>query len=136
MAGIIPDVSLIDNSDERAPLVLVLDCSGSMGGQPMQMLNEGLNKLAADLKLSEDENYRENRRDAVEHATKIHETKLKSKDQHHKHAMDIAKHHHEHRVHEHGHLPVLRRQLPGRQSRDERHLRHQRTELSWLASLS
>ena len=53
------------------------------------------------LRLSEDENYRENRRDAVEHATKIHETKLKSKDQHHKHAMDIAKHHHEHRVHEH-----------------------------------
>lgn len=49
MAGIIPDVSLIDNSDERAPLVLVLDCSGSMGGAPIQMMNEGLKKLAADL---------------------------------------------------------------------------------------
>jgi hypothetical protein len=32
MAIPIPDVSLIDNSDERAPLVLVLDCSGSMDG--------------------------------------------------------------------------------------------------------
>lgn len=50
MAGIIPDVSLIDNSDERAPLVLVLDCSGSMDGQPLQMLNDGLKKLEVDLK--------------------------------------------------------------------------------------
>jgi uncharacterized protein YegL len=50
MAGIIPDVSLIDNSDERAPLVLVLDCSGSMEGAPIQMMNEGLKKLADDLK--------------------------------------------------------------------------------------
>lgn len=49
MAGIIPDVSLIDNSDERAPLVLVLDCSGSMAGKPLQMLNDGLKKLEVDL---------------------------------------------------------------------------------------
>lgn len=50
MAGMIPDVSLIDNSDERAPLVLVLDCSGSMQGKPIQMLHDGLKKLEADLK--------------------------------------------------------------------------------------
>lgn len=50
MAGIIEDVSLIDNSDERAPLVLVLDCSGSMAGTPIQMLHEGLKKLDMDLK--------------------------------------------------------------------------------------
>jgi uncharacterized protein YegL len=46
MAAPIPDVSLIDNSDERAPLVLVLDCSGSMDGEPMRQLNEGLKTLA------------------------------------------------------------------------------------------
>ena len=46
-----PDVALIDNSDERAPLVLVLDCSGSMQEQnKIQLLNEGLKALAADLK--------------------------------------------------------------------------------------
>lgn len=50
MTGIIPNVSLIDNSDERAPLVLVLDCSGSMQGQPIRMLHEGLKKLDLDLK--------------------------------------------------------------------------------------
>jgi Mg-chelatase subunit ChlD len=33
MANVIPDVSLIDNSDERLPIVLVLDCSGSMDGE-------------------------------------------------------------------------------------------------------
>jgi uncharacterized protein YegL len=46
MAIPIPDVSLIDNSDERAPLVLVLDCSGSMDGEPMRQLNSGLKALA------------------------------------------------------------------------------------------
>lgn len=50
MAGMIPDVSLVDNSDERAPLVLVLDCSGSMQGRPIQMLNDGLKALEAELK--------------------------------------------------------------------------------------
>lgn len=46
MAAPIPDVSLIDNSDERLPLVLVLDCSGSMAGEPIRQLNEGLKTLA------------------------------------------------------------------------------------------
>jgi uncharacterized protein YegL len=51
MNTVIPDVALIDNSDERAPLVLVLDCSGSMQEQnKIQLLNEGLKTLAADLK--------------------------------------------------------------------------------------
>jgi len=50
MAGIIPDVSLIDNSDERAPLVLVLDCSGSMEGPPINSVNEALRHLEEDLK--------------------------------------------------------------------------------------
>ena len=50
MAGIIPDVALIDNSDERAPLVLVLDVSGSMQGKPLQMLNDGLKKLEDEMK--------------------------------------------------------------------------------------
>lgn len=50
MAGPIPDVALIDNSDERTPLVLVLDCSGSMDGLPIKNLNDGLIALAADLK--------------------------------------------------------------------------------------
>lgn len=45
MAMPIPDVSLIDNSDERAPLVLVLDCSGSMEGEPIAKLQEGLRAL-------------------------------------------------------------------------------------------
>jgi len=51
MNTVIPDVALIDNSDERAPLILVLDCSGSMQEQnKIQLLNEGLKTLAADLK--------------------------------------------------------------------------------------
>ena len=51
MSTVIPDVALIDNSDERAPLVLVLDCSGSMQEEnKIQLLNEGLKALAVDLK--------------------------------------------------------------------------------------
>ena len=51
MNAVIPDVALIDNSDERAPLVLVLDCSGSMQEEnKVQLLNEGLKALATDLK--------------------------------------------------------------------------------------
>jgi uncharacterized protein YegL len=45
----IPDVALIDNSEQRTPLVLVLDCSGSMEGTPMQQLNEGLKLLEQEL---------------------------------------------------------------------------------------
>lgn len=51
MSTVIPDVALIDNSDERAPLVLVLDCSGSMqDDNKIGLLNEGLKTLAAELK--------------------------------------------------------------------------------------
>ncbi len=44
-------------------------------------------KVMADLKLSQDENYRETKRAAVEHATKIHDQHLKHKDMEHKHSM-------------------------------------------------
>ena len=46
----IPDVSLVDNTEERVPLVLALDCSGSMDGAPIAALNEGLKALEQDLK--------------------------------------------------------------------------------------
>jgi len=49
VAGI-PDVSLVDNSEQRTPLVLVLDCSGSMGGAPIEQLNAGLKLLEKQLK--------------------------------------------------------------------------------------
>ena len=46
----IPDVALVDNTEQRTPLVLVLDCSGSMAGAPMAQLNEGLRVLEQELK--------------------------------------------------------------------------------------
>jgi uncharacterized protein YegL len=46
----IPDVSLVDNSEQRTPLVLVLDCSGSMSGEPIDQLNAGLKLLEQELK--------------------------------------------------------------------------------------
>lgn len=46
----IPDVALVDNTDQRTPLVLVLDCSGSMGGAPIDQLNAGLKLLERELK--------------------------------------------------------------------------------------
>lgn len=50
MANIIADVALQDNTDERTPLVLVLDCSGSMKGERMAALNDGLKTLEAAMK--------------------------------------------------------------------------------------
>lgn len=51
MAGeTIPDVQLIDNSEQRTPLALVLDCSGSMAGGAIEQLNKGLALLAEELK--------------------------------------------------------------------------------------
>jgi uncharacterized protein YegL len=51
MSTMIPDVALIDNSDERAPLVLVLDCSGSMlDNNKIGLMNEGLKTLETELK--------------------------------------------------------------------------------------
>jgi len=46
----IPDVALVDNTEQRTPLVLVLDCSGSMDGAPIAQLNEGLSLLEKELK--------------------------------------------------------------------------------------
>ena len=51
MAKGIKDVSLVDNSDERTPLVLVLDCSGSMEGERIADLNDALkNNLEVEMK--------------------------------------------------------------------------------------
>lgn len=47
---VIPDVALVDNTEQRTPLVLVLDCSGSMAGAPIAQLNEGLRLLESELK--------------------------------------------------------------------------------------
>src|SRR5690349_15970664 len=46
----IPDVALVDNTEQRTPLVLVLDCSGSMTGAPIAQLNAGLKLLEDELK--------------------------------------------------------------------------------------
>ncbi|WP_223881690.1 vWA domain-containing protein [Affinibrenneria salicis] len=46
----IPDVALVDNSEQRTPLILVLDSSGSMDGEPIEQLNAGLKLLEAELK--------------------------------------------------------------------------------------
>ena len=46
----IPDVALVDNTEQRTPLVLVLDCSGSMSGAPIAQLNAGLKLLEDELK--------------------------------------------------------------------------------------
>ncbi|WP_058912595.1 vWA domain-containing protein [Entomohabitans teleogrylli] len=50
MNGIIPDVSFINNNEQRTPLILVLDCSGSMSGEPIEQLNQGLALLENALK--------------------------------------------------------------------------------------
>ena len=46
----IPDAALMNNTDERTPLVLVLDRSGSMQGGPIAALNAGLVTLEEALK--------------------------------------------------------------------------------------
>lgn len=46
----IPDVELVENNSQRTPCVLVLDGSGSMEGQPIRELNEGLKVLEQELK--------------------------------------------------------------------------------------
>ena len=50
MANIIADVALQDNTDERTPLVLVLDCSGSMEKDRIEALNAGLVALEVAMK--------------------------------------------------------------------------------------
>lgn len=46
----IPYVEFADNANERTPCVLVLDCSGSMRGEPIKQLNAGLAALEKELK--------------------------------------------------------------------------------------
>ncbi len=46
----IPQVEFADNVNERTPCVLVLDCSGSMRGEPIKQLNAGLAALEKELK--------------------------------------------------------------------------------------
>ena len=46
----IPYVEFADNANERTPCVLVLDCSGSMRGEPIKQLNAGLKALENELK--------------------------------------------------------------------------------------
>lgn len=45
----IPGVDLVDNTEERCLVALVLDCSGSMSGAPIAMLNQGLIALEQEL---------------------------------------------------------------------------------------
>lgn len=52
MVGI-ADVALVDNTDERTPLVLVLDRSGSMDGERISALNKGLRTLEEEMKSDE-----------------------------------------------------------------------------------
>lgn len=47
---LIPYVEFADNANERTPCVLVLDCSGSMRGEPIKQLNIGLQALEKELK--------------------------------------------------------------------------------------
>lgn len=46
----IPDVALVDNTEQRTPLVLVLDSSSSMMGDPIDELNRGVRLLEEELK--------------------------------------------------------------------------------------
>ncbi|MBQ8785547.1 MAG: VWA domain-containing protein [Alphaproteobacteria bacterium] len=50
MDEMIPYVEFADNANERTPCVLVLDCSGSMRGEPIKQLNIGLKALEKELK--------------------------------------------------------------------------------------
>lgn len=50
MANLIPDVSFSDNTNQRTPCILVLDGSGSMAGEPIDQLNQGLITLEEHLK--------------------------------------------------------------------------------------
>ena len=43
-------ITFADNANERTPCVLVLDCSGSMRGEPIKQLNAGLVALEKELR--------------------------------------------------------------------------------------
>ena len=51
MAAQIPfiDVDFIDNPEPRCPCVLIVDTSGSMGGEPIAALNSGIEQFAREL---------------------------------------------------------------------------------------
>ena len=51
--AVIADVALVDNTEERTPLVLVLDRSGSMEGDRISALNQGLKTLEQEMKSDE-----------------------------------------------------------------------------------
>lgn len=46
----IPNVEFVDNTNQRTPCVLLLDISGSMAGEPIRQLNEGLKAFEEELK--------------------------------------------------------------------------------------
>ncbi|HLT14249.1 MAG TPA: VWA domain-containing protein [Marinobacter sp.] len=46
----IPGVEFVDNTNQRTPCVLLLDISGSMTGEPIRQLNEGLKAFEEELK--------------------------------------------------------------------------------------
>src|SRR5690554_4549834 len=46
----IPGVEFVDNTNQRTPCVLLLDISGSMAGEPIRQLNEGLKAFEEELK--------------------------------------------------------------------------------------
>ena len=46
----IPYVEFAENANERTPCILVLDCSGSMRGEPIKQLNTGLHAQDTELK--------------------------------------------------------------------------------------
>lgn len=46
----IPDIALTDNTSQRLPCVLLIDGSGSMGGDPINQLNAGIQLLESELK--------------------------------------------------------------------------------------
>jgi uncharacterized protein YegL len=46
----IPDLALTDNTSQRLPCVLLIDASGSMDGDPIDQLNQGLKLLEEELK--------------------------------------------------------------------------------------
>lgn len=46
----IPGVEFVDNTNQRTPCILLLDISGSMAGEPIRQLNEGLKAFEEELK--------------------------------------------------------------------------------------
>ncbi|MEI9851222.1 MAG: VWA domain-containing protein [Sphingomonas sp.] len=48
----VPEIAnlAVDNTEERTPCVLLIDCSGSMGGTPMKQVNAGLKEFERAIK--------------------------------------------------------------------------------------